>query len=181
MPIKYRQNLPLIVGLSLPVLMILFIAAAIYIPALFANPTTDFVYAIGDGTYYRFDGINGEYVIQSGKIVRNPPVYPEDYPRPERDIPSQLYYHDVEEDKSRQISLQEAQQLTLDPGPVSSEGFEVVRGSRGGGDFFPFFIGGRYDYNTVYLIGHNTSIKMNVLGVSPNTYADFRFVGWVVE
>lgn len=181
MPFTFRKNLSLIIGLSLPLLMIVFVAAAIYIPALFAHPTTDFIYAIGDGNYYRYDAINGEYVIQDGKIVRVPPVYPVDYPKPEQDIPSQLYYHDVEENKSRQISLQEAQQLTLDAGPVSADGYEVVHGGGGGGGFFPFIFSGGYDYNNVYLVGHNTSMKMNAQGVSSNTYVDFRFVGWVVE
>lgn len=180
MPFTNRQNLSLIIGLSLPIAMVLFVALAIYIPALFANPQTDFVYAIGNPDYYRYDGLTGEYTVQNGTITRNPPVYPPDYPRPTQDVPSQLYYHDVSENKSRQIGLEEARQFTLDPVAMSADGYEVVRG-RGGGDFFPFMFSGGYDYNSVYMVGHNTSVKMNIPSLSPNNYVDFRFIGWVVQ
>ncbi|MDE2439283.1 MAG: hypothetical protein KGN01_07890 [Patescibacteria group bacterium] len=168
-----KKNITLIVGISIPVLMILFVAASIYLPGLFVQPKYNFLYVSGDDYYYYNQY---QYSVQNGKLVRNEITRPEGqtYP-PQRDV--KLYVYDVAKNESKEISFAEAQNLNLDSSNVSPDGFEVTYGSRGDG-FFPFFFYSGTDYNNRYLKGHNVSKKLN-LQLSGSYYNNFRFIGWI--
>ena len=65
---QIKKNIPLVVGLAIPVLMILFVAGSIYIPRLFApEPKFNFVYSSGEDYYY--GSLNNYYSVKNGKIV----------------------------------------------------------------------------------------------------------------
>lgn len=173
-----RKNSPLIIGISIPVLMILFVAGSIYLPGLFADPPMyDFLYTTGNDHYY----CEWEYRPQSGRLVRvarpeRPPVPVKDPSEPPCD--PLFYLYDVDADESMEIPFAEAEKLTLDQNSLSKDGYEVVRGN-GGGDFL-FFDGGS-NYNNVYIRGHNWSKKINVnLSSQPYYYYNFRFLGWII-
>jgi hypothetical protein len=167
---EIRKNFSLIVGVSIPILMILFVAGSIYLPGLFVKPKFNFLYATGDD-YFN----SGQYIVQGGKLVKKEIeesgksyVFPGEI---------KLFIHDVSQNESREVSFEEAQDLDLDPNVKSPDGFEVVYGSRGEG-FFPFLFGTRADYSTRYLKGHNVSKKLNVQ-LSGGYYNNFRFLGWI--
>lgn len=178
---KPRKNISLIIGLSIPVLMIVLVAASIYLPGLFApSPHVNFLYVIGDHDYYA----GQEYVVEQGRLAKqvvNIEVknYPERYTPPSV---SRLFVHDVAMNRSKQISFEEAQGLPLDPSVQSPDGFEVVHGSRGDG-LYPFFFDHSVDYNTWYLKGHNVSKKLNVEALEDRSYyfRRIRFLGWIGE
>lgn len=174
---KTTKNIPLIIGVTLPVFMIIFTAAAIYIPGYFAKPpTVDFVYVTGDEYY----DCEWDYRVINGRLTR--------IARPESVISKRnqtmpvcdpvFYVHDVSADKSKSMTFAEASGLQLDPGSMSPDGYEVVRGS--GGEDFPFFFDGN-NYDEVYLRGHSWSKKMNITYVSQQYYHyNFSFLGWVL-
>lgn len=168
-----KKNITLVVGVSIPILMILFVAGSIYLPGLFVQPKFNFLYVSGNDYYYYNQY---QYSVQNGKLVRSERQRPEGqtYP-PEREV--KLYIHDVAKNESREISFEEAQNLNLDSNTKSPDKFEVVYGSRGDG-FFPFFFWSERDYNTQYLKGHNVSKKLN-LQLSGSYYNNFRFIGWI--
>ena len=171
---KPQKNISLIVGLAIPFLMIVLVAASIYLPGLFApQPKFNFLY-VTDDDYYQ----GHAYVIENGKLTKREVKYPEHY------IPGviRLFVHDVSANESKEVSFEEAQQLHLDPNVKSPDGYEVVYGSAEYG-FFPLFFSGGRDYNSMYLKGHSTSKKLKLQTPSDGRYYysrdRARFLGWI--
>ena len=168
-----KKNASLLLGISIPILMILFVAASIYLPSLFVKPKYNFLYVIGDDySYYN----QYQYSVKNGKLVKNEIQRLEDKKLPPR-IEAKLYIHDVAKNESREISFEEAQKLNLDTSITSPDGFEIVYGSRGDG-IFPFFFWSERDYSRRYLKGHNLTKKLNLQSDS-SYYRSFRFLGWI--
>ena len=165
-----KKNITLVLGISIPILMILFVAGSIYLPGLFIQPKFNFFYVSDDYYYNQY-----QYSVQNEKLVRSEIQKPENKNyQPPREV--KLYVYDVAKNESREIPFEEAQNLNLDSNSTSPDGFEVAYGSRGDG-FFPFFFYSGTDYNTRYLKGHNVSKKLNLQ--SSGSYYNFRFLGWI--
>jgi hypothetical protein len=166
-----RKNISLLLGISIPILMILFVAGSIYIPGLFVKPQYNFLYVSGDNYYS-----GPQYSIQHNKLIKSEVKEPDytTYGPPRGEI--RLLIHDVVKNESREITPEEAQNLFIDSNNTSPDGFEVVHGSYGDG-FFPFFFMSEGNYNTQYLKGHNVSKKLN-LQLNGHYYDNFRFLGW---
>jgi hypothetical protein len=169
---KTDKRISLIIGIAIPCLMIVLVAASIYLPGLFSPPPTfDFLYITGDD-YYQ----NRRYGVEQGRLAERQVTHPEHY----SPGPARFFIHSVTRNESREISLEEARQLPLDANLKAPDGFEVVYGSRGSG-VFPFIFFRNSDYNTMYLKGPHSSIKLN-LQVSPDGsyYSNrARFLGWI--
>ena len=162
-----KKNIPLIVALSIPVLMIVLIATSIYLPALFIKPKTNFVYSVG-GDYCS----QIRYSVKSGKIIENEIEKLENnYACHYRD--ARLFYYDVERNTSREITLDETNNLTVDDSLKSPDGFEIVPGSY---SYDIFFFSGSSYYDK-YLKKGAYSRKLNTIGST--SYYDFKFIGWV--
>ena len=163
-----KKNIPLIVALSIPVLMIVLISISIYAPALFIKkPTVNFIYSTeGDYCY------QNRYLVKAGKIVENEMKKPEDNNSCRNYRKARLFYYDVQHNMSREISMDEAAKFTVDESIKSTDGFEVVSGS-GSSDIF--FFSGDYDK---YLKKGAYIRRLNI--VRPiDSYYDFKFIGWV--
>ena len=156
-----REHLPLIVGIGLPLLLIAYIVATIYIPPLFNKPQYDFVYATG---------YDGRYVtVANGTVTVSPlPTYTYEQNRQPQ---YNLYVYNVGDSKTTLISLDQARAYRLDPSDKSQDGYTVSSNRDSSYSFFPFFYGG-YDYG-YYLKGHGVNKK-----ISERDY-DFKFLGWV--
>ena len=162
-----RKNIPLIVALSIPIFMIALIAISIYLPALFVSPKFDFIYSTDDGyCHYR------KYSVKEGKIIENEKGALKDNDVCKNDHEPGLYYYDVTRKISREMTFEEAQQLTLDNASQSPDGFEIVSGDR---SFDIFFIGGSSYYDK-YLKKGTYSQRLKI---THNYYYDFRLIGWV--
>ena len=167
-----KKNVSLIIGIAIPIFMIFLIAVSIYLPSLFAPaPQYNFLYVTEDSY-----GRGRQYGVENGVLVKYEVKYPEHYtPRAAR-----LFIHDVSSNTDQEVSFEEAQKLKLDANVKSPDGYEVVYGS-GEHGFFPFFFSGGYDYNTMYLKGHNTSKKLELQSANDERYyyRNRRFLGWV--
>lgn len=172
-----KKNITLVIGISIPILMILFVAGSIYLPGLFVKPHFNFLYVSGDDYYNNYNNWQ-QYSVQNDRLVKNEIKQPKDAnnnpPRGE----SKLYLYDVTKNESKEIAFADTQGLNLDPNIKSPDDFEVVYGSRGE-DFFPFFWSGGIDYNARYLKGHNVSKKLNLQLNGNQYYYSFRFLGWI--
>lgn len=169
-----KRNITLILGISIPILMILFVAGSIYLPGLFIKPHFNFLYVFSDDYYYN----EPQYLVDNGRLVKSEIKQTDNqnnYP-PKKE--SKLYIYDVTKNESQEISLEQAQNLDLDSKSKSPDGFEVVYGSRGDG-FFPFFWGSGSDYNSRYLKGRNISRKLDLKINDSYNYYSFRFLGWI--
>ena len=169
---KAKQNISLVVALSIPALMVVLVAASIYLPALLAPaPRINFVYMTGDDGYGE-----REYVVEHGLLVKHDIKHGEQYTPPE----TRFFLHDTPANTDKELSFDEAEKLKLDDAPRSSDGWEVVYGNMDS-SIFPFFFGGMTDYNTMYLKGHHTSRKLNLRSPDDGRYyyRARRFLGWV--
>ena len=160
-----RKNIPLYVALAIPVIMIIVIAIAIYAPGIGKGPKINFLYSSGYG-----------YLVSLGHVTKV--TSPIAYPPVTQPLPQQLYLYNVTTNQSQEISLADAEKLSIDPSAQSADGYSIEQGNSGGS--FPF---GGYngDYNTWYIKGYNRAIKLNLkLNASnPYNYNQFQFVGWI--
>ncbi len=165
---KNRINIPLVLALLIPVAMVLFITASIYLPVLFIKPSQNFLYSTGSNYSSDF-----YYEISQSHLQKI------NYPSPNNAYNRSsdqklLFLHNVTENKSQPISFDEAQKLTLNPNPISSDGYEVTEGS-GSYGLFPF--SSSYSRGTHYLKNRSYSQKLNIL--SSGNYYGYAFLGWV--
>lgn len=192
---KLKQNLALVVGLAIPVFMIAVIAGVIYFPRLFnpvQSPQYDFIYAVGDGVAYASYGQSYPYPtkgmwpkysyrVVSGKLVRQeaPPVPTEYGNMPIGTDEPRFYIYHVTTHKSTEIPFDETSPLTLDAGPKSPDGFEIVRGDGRGSGMFPFGYNGGDDYNKKYIRKAYYAEQLD-LNLPQDYYGDF-FVAWIIR
>lgn len=163
-----KNNISLVLGLSIPVLMILFVAASIYLPRLLApKPKFDFIYEARSGSYYSSDF---QYSIKDERLVRNNIK--------SREVESKLYLHNIIKNESKEISFEDAQKLLLDSKLKSPDGYEVVGANSTNGRPTFFSV---YNYDDQYLVGHNVNTKINLPGSNSSDSGSykFHFLGWV--
>ncbi|MEX2054791.1 MAG: hypothetical protein WD972_01290 [Candidatus Andersenbacteria bacterium] len=175
-----KKNIPLIVGLAIPVIMVIVVAATIYLPRLANKPQTDFLYQTG-GDYYT----QRQYVVENGKLIKLdiPDEDLEKIPPYERARTKNvtLYRYDAQTNTNQELSLAEAQELNLDPNNESPDGFTISRGSYGG-DIFSMF-GGGTSQRKWYLKSDRTSFEIDLKNTSDEYWYDngSNFVGWIID
>ena len=171
-PDTKRQNISLIIGLSIPVAMILFVAIAINGPRWFSNvepATVNFLYVTGQQDPYV------AYSVKAGRLAVTDNT-PENMTG-QVQYPTHFFIHDVTVNKSREIQLDEAKRLFLDGGVRSPDGFSISDGRRRGWFIFGY---GRYNGDR-YLVKESYSEKLDLEmdSGSNNYYWNYRFIGWV--
>ncbi|MFA5802542.1 MAG: hypothetical protein WC911_08725 [Thermoleophilia bacterium] len=166
---QIKKNISLILGISIPILMIVFVAAAIYLPGFFIHPQYNFLYSTSSDYYG-----GQEFTIENGKLVKGEVKRPDGQKTTGE---TKLFIHDVISEQNREVSLEEARSLELDPYHKSLDGFEVVH--EGSGDSFLPFGHSSGDYCSRYLSGHNMSRKLELQLSSSSSCGNFRFIGWV--
>ena len=173
-----KKNLPLYIALAVPVLMIILVAAFIYLPGIGQKPKYNFVYMSGNNIYdYGYSSYG--YSVQNGHVIYTPqPATNSPAVPPQSQTPPQFYLYDTAKNQATELTLQQAQGYNLDPTNTSSDGYTIQQGNGGGSDLF--FGGTPSDYNSWFIKGHNRSWKLNLKMVSSTyNYYNFRFLGWV--
>ncbi|MFA5087365.1 MAG: hypothetical protein WC470_03655 [Candidatus Paceibacterota bacterium] len=172
-----KKNLSLVVAILIPVLMVLFLVAVIYVPRIYNHPQYNFVFVSG-GNY------NEEYIIQNGKLIarlNTDNIVPIDKAAPA--VPPQkflarLFVYDIKQDKSAEVTLEQAQAMNFYPDVKSPDGYEIINGSSSYG--FSLFGGYSQDFSTLFITGHGLNKKLNTPVLASNRYdINLRFVGWV--
>ena len=169
---KLKGNISLIVGLSIPILMTIFVAGSIYLPRFFAEgPKYDFLYSTG-GDYYKRIMIEGERIVE-GEVDR--PGIPE---YNVKDL--KLFFYDLEKGESKEISIEDSEKLNIDFNKKSPDGFEITCGTEIRGFFIFFFDTGR-NCDERWITGKNVSKQLNIQLSDDYYYDNFNFIGWVIE
>ena len=169
---RQKVNWSLIVALALPVVMVLAVALSIHWPGRLEKFQGQFVYCVSSNW-----SPNATYTIVNGRLQERAATLA--VPAYVSTGTVSLLLHDIASNTTRDITLEEVQQFTLDPSTRSSVGFEIVHGSRSY-DVFPFFFFGTgMDYGTVYIKGRRASRKLNVRIQPDGIYGRFEFIGWV--
>lgn len=168
------KNLPLIVGIALPVVFIAVVSVIIFLPSLRVKPQHNFIYTIGP--YYYSGGYQTTYEVRDGRIVLwDADSRPDQVPAA---VPAAIYLYDVVADTSRQISFEDAKEYVLVPGPSSPDGYTVDYQYQHDGIFELF---GSNDNDSGYFISKDGGKKrLNAFPGNPyRSWGEFRLVGWV--
>ena len=196
-----KQNIPLVIGLLIPVAMVVFVACAIYIPKFFIKPHYSFAYAVG--SYPEYDEgetveatpvptikngatapianvdstkkcIRHSYKVVRGKItdtVSSSECYSYRY----NTTPPQFFVYDVKTNTTKEVTFAELQKITLNDSAKSPDDF-IVSNGYGGEDFSMFMFGGNRGEYSVYMKGKIVNKELNI---SLKDRYNFDFVGWL--
>lgn len=163
------KNLPLIIGLAIPALMVIFIAIVVYIPPLFVKVNYNILYI-----YPNDYSCSQQFYLNSGKLdLRD---NSNDYYKKYAQCDFKAFVYDVLKEESRQISIEEAKNLYVYSETKSPDGFEIVSGGYDGGGFFPFYYHSS-DYGSKYVQGHGISKKIKIQSIG--NWNSSRIIGWV--
>ncbi len=180
------SSISLIVGLSIPVLMVIGIALAIIIPGRSIHPQTDFVYALGQyPTATQIENgrqIQHSYSIKNGHITDStltvsPKVDNAPYLYQGQGIP-RFFIHHTAADTNEEVSFDDIAKRTLSDDSVSPDGFTMTYGSSSGG-MFPFYFEGQNDRASAYLSKNTASKKVTI--ITKGNDLPFSFVAWVTK
>ena len=156
-----------LIFISIPISIIIIVAAAVMTPGLFAKPKYDFVYSYCP----TYQCANSYYVNGIGSIVSTPnatnsTLY--NYQQPE------IYYYSESNNSSRRIEFLEAKAYKLDSENISPDGYKLEQSN---GSDAGFLFWGSGDYNW-YL--KNGVKKKRVNLANQDIYTNnIRFLGWV--
>lgn len=93
---------------------------------------------------------------------------------------TRIFMHDTQKNESREITLEEAQGLSLNSLLTSPDGVSVSSDYSRGADFIFLFDGGSsYGY---YLMKGNSKNRLNLINSDDRYYYqdNFQFIGWVI-
>lgn len=186
----FKKNFAIVLAFVLPVALIAIIALSTYLPSLFLSTNYNFIYSsCTDGTnyypYYCNNYLQKRYSVVNGKIVVNS-IDPaqdsdkDDIPDINENYTARIFLHDTKKNESREITLEEAQALSLNGFLTSPDGVTISSNYDRGVDFFFLFDGGSsYGY---YLAKGKNRSKLNLINNDDRYYYqdNFQFVGWVL-
>lgn len=191
MAFNWRQNVPLLVGLAIPVLMVVAIFATIYTPRLLAKPNVNFVYAVGNYPIYddyskspaerHLYQVSNDTVTMNTSTLDTKEATPYD-PYYVRQSAPTFYRYDVTKRQGQELSWEDVQKIHIDKNDTSADGWHVEQGNRNGSIFDLF--GSSSTANDWFLVGHNASLQLDLPNVNrdePYYYGDqgFHFIGWI--
>ncbi len=178
-----NKNLPIIIGIALPVIFIIAIFFIVSSPVSRVNPQYSFVYTL-DGNQSYYYQYKNTYELSNGKIVSKSIDIPKEDPyyknKTLKDYPT-MYIYDVKNDTSKELSLPEAQKYELVVGPSSPDGYTVEYVYGNTSLFDEILLGGSNRRNNGYYITKGYSQKKLNNIVNPYDYygGNFRIIGWI--
>lgn len=181
------STISLIVGISIPIVMVLAIAAAVLLPGRSFEPTTNFIYAIG--SYPTYITRSGTTVTQHSLTVKNgtltdttqnyEQVEHPSYPFEKESLP-RLFLHNTVENTNKELTIDEAKTYTLSAEQKSPEGATIAFGKRSYGVFPFFFDEGSSNGEHAYLSNQTASKEIHLSSDTTYDFYSFQLVGWVV-
>jgi hypothetical protein len=193
-----KKNFVLLLAFALPVVLVVAVALSTYLPSMFISTDYNFVYALCDddyhyGSYNCADYLRERYTVKEGKLVENvviANILPDgnednrqekiDPHRQEMISAHRIFLHNTEKNESREITIEEAQTLTLQDLLTAPDGVTVSSHYDNDVDVFPFFSGSSsYGY---YLTKGKSRSKINLINYNDRYYYrnSFQFIGWVL-
>lgn len=172
-----QKNLPVVIGIALPLVVIAVLAVAVSVPSLLTDPEHDFLFTNEGYDYnrvYRFT-----YEVLDGRIAAQPvSLHLGEYDRSIIEDRPTIFRYSAKEGTVHEVSFAEAETLVLDPGPSSPDGYIVEYGYNRGGGLFLFYDSG--DSSGYYIAKGGARKKIPAIP-SQGGYGNgqLKFIGWV--
>lgn len=187
----FKKNFAIVLAFVLPVALIAVIALSIYLPSFSLSTNYNFVYlscteGINYYPYHCNNYLQKRYSVVDGTIVVHSidPAQDSDrdgVPDINENYTARIFLHDTKKNESREITLEEAQTLSLNGFLTSPDGVTIsMHYDKERGNFFSIFGGSSSTYGYYLTKGKGRS-RLNLVN---NDYRDyyrdnFQFVGWV--
>ncbi len=163
------KHLPFILAALIPVLVIVGVLVAIKLPSVKVKPQYNFLYKDDQSYDYLIDIKDNRLQVERR--------YPDEVGFYDSLKEMKFFVYDVETDRSKRVTLEEAKKIELSNQPVSPDGYQVVKDNGGDGiGFFPILFMGGSDYGVYIKQGKNKK-KIELL---QDGYYQFEFVGWII-
>ena len=164
---KIPKEIRILVLIFLPFLLIAVILGAIYAPYLWApKPKVDFIYSYSE--YCQ----NSRFLVENSKLKM---TSKNDGNPCGNNVEAKIYYHNVTENRSREITFAEAEKLNLDNSNKSSDGYILKNKSNSSGSFL-FYSSGN---SGLYLVKDSLSFEQDLQMPSYYYSTDRFFLAWV--
>ncbi len=186
-----KKNFVLLLAFLLPVVFIAVVALGAYFSSRSVATDYHFVYATctDSRNYYPYPCdtyLQKRYTVVNDKLVVTEVDMTQDSDKNgvadfNAKYADRLFLYDTKKHESREITLGEAQAMTLNGLLTSPDGVTVSGNYARGGDFFFIFGGGSSSYGH-YLTKGKSRSKINLINSSDEYYYqnNFQFVGWVL-
>lgn len=163
-----RLNVPLLIGIGLPTLVVVGVLLAVFVPRMLApKPKHDILLVTGNSY-----GSPIFYAIENGKLVKKTRKADPGA------IAAELYRYEVPDGGAEPIEFSEAAKLTLNRSTMSPDKYVFEAPGRDYGLFDLF--GGR-NLSQGRLRGHGTVWKLDAMPDNSGYGQDFEFLGWIIE
>ena len=149
---------------AIPIAIVVFASAIIYVPRLLANPEYDFIYAVCDD----YPCKNDYSIDSSGKVTMT--KYDSDYDN----LYAQIRYYDASSDSTQPLTFEQSQQYKLNASSKSPDGYSLNKESNNR----VFLFGGNYDEGW-YLQNGMKKKRVELSNTESYTYRNVKFLGWV--
>lgn len=181
-----KKHLPLIIGISLPFIMIVVVILVVSVPKTFMNPKFSFIYTVSSynpcvlKTDPQATDTNGcdaiTYVVENEKLVKKVVASNNGYVQ-------KLYLYDMDRDSSKEILVDEGLGYVLRNESRSPDGYEVEY-QYGNSGIFEIF-GGGYGNNARWVIKKGIATKPLSVTNSQDRYyyggGQIGFLGWIIK
>lgn len=187
-----KKNFAILLAFILPIALIVIVALSTYLPSFFLSTDYNFVYSsCTEGTDYYPRGCNDyfrkRYSVVNNKLIVNPidPTQDSDrdgVPDINENYTARIFLHDTKKNESREITLEEAQRLSLSGLLTSPDGVTVSSYSDSNEVGFFFVFGGGSSSYGYYLTKGKSRSKLNLVIRDDRYYYrdNFQFIGWAL-
>lgn len=172
-----KKNIPLLIGIAMPIIFILIISIVVFGPSLFLKPQYNFLYSNFDNYYNYNNQYSNTIEVENNKLILKP--LPDFKGVQNNNIPP-LYLYDVKTNTSKQVDFSEAQKYVVDSGPSSPDGY-IVNYNNNYGSYGIFGLFGSGGDNRGYFISKGNSQKRlsGLTNTGYYNYYQFKFIGWI--
>lgn len=184
-----KKNFAIVLAFALPITLIIIVALSAYLPSLFFSTNYNFIYSsctesINRYPYYCNNYLSKRYAVVGEELVVSTIDSTQDLDKNgildiNESYTARIFLHDTEKNESREITLEEAQALSLNGLLTSPDGVTVSSNYSRTEFFFPFGGSSSYGY---YLTKGKSRSKLSLINNDDQYhYQDnFQFIGWVV-
>lgn len=183
-----KKNLILLLAFALPIIFVVGVAVSVELSDRQPTTSYNFVYATCSDSYspYCNNYLQKRFSVIDDKITVNEIAtstltdFKEPMPENFNNYMPRLFLYDVQTKDSREITLTEAENLSLSGLLTSPDGYTISgEYTRNGGD--AFFVFGGYSSYGYYLKKGDEKKRLNLINDNGNYYEDnFRLIGWVL-
>lgn len=185
----FKKNLSLVLAFLLPLLLIFIVALNAYVPTNLFKTAYNFVYAACDGADYDYASgcdryLKTLYTVKEGRIIVNDidPAQDSDWDKTtdrEEKYTVRIFLHNTTENVSREISIEEAQNLRYSSLLTSPDDVTISSGYDTSPGFLFFDGGSSYgQYLTKGKLRNKLKLIHNDRYYAPE---NFYFIGWILH